>query len=52
MSDIILTERQQVRLQHTLKKIASAYRILTQEIDDLHDEIFIDGEKEGNNDTE
>jgi len=48
MADIILTEKQQERLQHTLKRIATAYRLLTQEIDELHDDIFVGKEsKEG-----
>ena len=55
MPNIILSENQQKRLLHTLKKIASAYRILTQEIDDLHDDIFgcdMKGEKEEVTDDE
>jgi len=46
MPDIVLTESQQKRLQHTLKRIATAYRLLTEECDALHDEIFIDNVKE------
>ena len=46
MAKIVLTERQQERLQHTLKRIATAYRLLVQECDELHDEIFVKNNKE------
>lgn len=50
MPDIILSESKQKTLQHTLKKIASAYRLLTLELDELHDEIFVNN-KEATHDS-
>ena len=53
MPDIILTEAMQKRFQHTLKKISTAYRLLKDEIDELHDDLFVNGKEpeEEDNDT-
>lgn len=39
--DIILNPRQQQRLQHTLKRVSKACSLLREELDLLHDDIFV-----------